>query len=93
MALPIWYGYMVNICRQYPETERRTKTAERENKAVEQAMKDMDEKQLALLRRCLIGGYAPVRATGAELGIDGTTAERWQKIFVLTVAKYYGVTA
>lgn len=87
----IWWGYMQNICYRYPQPNRTTKTQELEFQAVSKAIQDTDESQLALLRRCLIGRKGSVKATAEEMGIEVKTALHWQKIFILTVAKHYGL--
>ena len=87
----IWWVYVQNMCYKYPQPNRTTKTQELEFQAVSKAIQDTDESQLALLRRCLIGRKGSVKATAEEMGIPVKTALHWQKIFILTVAKHYGL--
>ena len=87
----IWWGYMQNICYRYPQPNRTTKTQEPEFQAVSKAIQDTDESRLALLRRCLIGQKGSGKATAEEMGIEVKTALHWQKIFILTDAKHYGL--
>lgn len=87
----IWWGYVQNMCYKYPQPNRTTKTQELEFQAVSKAIQDTDGSQLALLRRCLIGRKGSVKATAEEMGIQAKTVLHWQKIFILTVAKHYGL--
>ena len=59
--------------------------------AVSAAISETPEEQLALLRRCLIGCKGSIKSAAAEMGVDEKTAMRWQKRFVLTVAKHFGL--
>lgn len=79
---------MQNICYSYPKTNRTTNVAEREFQAISKAIQDTNANQLALLKRCLIGRKGSVKQAAAEIGVDGRAAMRWQRIFILTVAKH-----